>query len=250
MYKVCLRGLFFVVMVILSGTVLSGCCHYNRAPDYTTYYNPLPEAERALAAAAAAGMDRECPDKFNAVKAKIEKAHSLNKAARINESLKMARQAICDARNLCPEERTPPLPPPATPAPLPPPVSEPETTQERVSIILTPIHFDYDRATLTPYAKEILKNNISMLQSNAGVRVQIEGHACAHGSEKYNMALSERRANAVKEYLVRSGISEDRLRTVAYGETRQAMPEIPTSENWNSPEAQANRRVQFEVILK
>jgi outer membrane protein OmpA-like peptidoglycan-associated protein len=64
------------------------------------------------------------------------------------------------------------------------------------------------------------------------------------------MALSERRSNAVKEYLVNDGISADRLSTIAYGETRLAMPENPTPDNKESTEAKANRRVHFEVTAQ
>ena len=97
---------------------------------------------------------------------------------------------------------------------------------------------------------DILDSNIKTLKENPGVNVQIEGHTCAHGTEDYNMALGERRANAVKEYLVNQGIAADRMTTISYGETRLAMPEIPTPKNKESKEAKANRRVHFEVIVK
>jgi outer membrane protein OmpA-like peptidoglycan-associated protein len=80
-----------------------------------------------------------------------------------------------------------------------------------------------------------------------GRKVQIEGHTCAHGAEDYNMALGERRANAVKEYLVNEGIAADRMTTISYGETRLALPEIPTSKNKESKEAKTNRRAHFET---
>ncbi|MBI5101700.1 MAG: hypothetical protein HZB33_07710 [Nitrospirae bacterium] len=64
------------------------------------------------------------------------------------------------------------------------------------------------------------------------------------------MALGERRAGAVKEYFMSQGIGADRLLTISYGETRLAMPEIPTAHNKESKEAKANRRVHFEVIVK
>ncbi len=142
-----------------------------------------------------------------------------------------------------------PAPAPAPEAAKPAPASE-TPKAEPVKIILEDIHFDFDKATLTPVAKEILGKNIQTIKANQGMKVQIEGHACAHGPEKYNMALSERRANAVKEYLVKAGIDSDRLATIAYGETRLAMPEIPTPRNKESVEARTNRRVHFEVIVK
>jgi OOP family OmpA-OmpF porin len=119
-----------------------------------------------------------------------------------------------------------------------------------VKIILEDIHFDFDEATLTKEALDILDSNIKTLKDNPGINVQIEGHTCAHGAEDYNMALGERRANAVKEYLANKGISADRMTTISYGETRLAMPEVPTPKNKNSTEAKTNRRVHFEVIVK
>ncbi len=146
----------------------------------------------------------------------------------------------------------PPPPPPAPkpePAPVPPPPPPPPPPAP-VKIILEDVHFDFDQATLTSEARAILDSNINTLKSNPGISVQIEGHTCAHGKDDYNMALGERRANAVKEYLVNAGVGMGRLSTISYGETRLAMPEVPTAKNKNSAEAKANRRVHFEVIVK
>jgi outer membrane protein OmpA-like peptidoglycan-associated protein len=116
--------------------------------------------------------------------------------------------------------------------------------------VLEDVHFDFDKATLTNEAKAILARDVAALKENSGVKVQIEGHTCAHGKDDYNMALGERRANAVKEFLVKEGVDAGRLSTISYGETRLAMPETPTAKNKNSTEAKANRRVHFEVIMK
>jgi OOP family OmpA-OmpF porin len=116
-------------------------------------------------------------------------------------------------------------------------------------ITLEDIHFDFDKATLTEEASGMLKKNIQSMKENPGIKVRIEGHTCAHGQDDYNLRLSERRANAVKEYLMKEGgISSERLTTIAYGETRLAMPETPTPQNKNSAEAKTNRRVHFVVI--
>lgn len=149
---------------------------------------------------------------------------------------------------------TPPPAPSPTPAPTPvaeaTPAPSPAATPAPVKVILEDIHFEFNKATLTHTAEELLDRNIQMIRENPGIEVQIEGHACAHGPDDYNMALSERRANAVKEYLVKGGIPAERLTTIAYGETRLAMPEIPTPYNKESVEARTNRRVHFEVIVK
>ncbi|TAN44491.1 MAG: OmpA family protein [Nitrospirae bacterium] len=142
------------------------------------------------------------------------------------------------------------------PGPRPAPRQEPMDYAQKpkyaapVKVVLEDIHFDFDKATLTKEAKKILDDNARKIKENSGIGVQIEGHACAHGTEEHNAALSERRANAVKEYLVKSGIAADRLSTLSYGEKRLAMPEVPTPKNKNSKEAKANRRVHFEVIVK
>jgi len=117
--------------------------------------------------------------------------------------------------------------------------------------VLEDVHFAFDKATLTDEAKAILFRNIATLKENPGIKVTVEGHTCAHGSPQYNMRLGERRAQAVREFLVREGgIDESRMTTISYGETRLAMPEIPTAANVNSPECNANRRVHFEIVVQ
>ncbi|MCK5427423.1 MAG: OmpA family protein, partial [Thermodesulfovibrionia bacterium] len=126
----------------------------------------------------------------------------------------------------------------------PPPVKEVKV------IVLEDVHFEYNKATLTEEAKMILTSNIQLLRENPEITILIEGHSCAHGKEDYNLRLSERRATAVKEYLIAEGdITGDRMDTITYGESRLAMPEIPTLANRNSAEAKANRRVHFKVIV-
>ncbi|RJQ49624.1 MAG: outer membrane beta-barrel domain-containing protein [Nitrospiraceae bacterium] len=151
-----------------------------------------------------------------------------------------------------PEPMPEPKPEPVAPAPAPEPVTPPPPppAPEAKVIVLDDIHFDFDKATLTDEAKSLLKQNLQTMKDNPGMKVRIEGHACAHGPEDYNLRLSDRRANAVKEYLVNGGVSADRLSTISYGETRLAMPEVPTPQNKNSNEAKANRRVHFEVLFQ
>ena len=201
-----------------------------------------------------AGKDKECPAEFNAAKDMVDKAYEIYMACRTKEAIDMAQDAIGKIKALCPakpvaEMKPEPKPEPVPPPP-PPPAPPPAPVVEPVKIILEDIHFDFDKATLTKVAMGILDSDIKTLKENPGVNVQIEGHTCAHGSEDYNMALGERRANAVKEYLANQGIAAGRMTTISYGETRLAMPEIPTPKNKESKEAKANRRVHFEVIVK
>ena len=112
------------------------------------------------------------------------------------------------------------------------------------------VHFDFDQATLKPEAQAILKRNIRVLKENPKTQIRIAGYTSASGTEAYNQKLSERRANAVKEYLVKEGvIASDRLSIIGYGETRPAMYEA-APENLYSEAAKANMRVLFEIIVE
>jgi peptidoglycan-associated lipoprotein len=80
------------------------------------------------------------------------------------------------------------------------------------------IHFDFDKYVLSPQAMMILDDKAAYLREHAGVRVLVEGHADDRGSNEYNLALGDRRANSAKNYLVKSGVAESRITTISYGE--------------------------------
>jgi len=107
---------------------------------------------------------------------------------------------------------------------------------------LTVVYFDFDRAEIRPDAKSVLRNNASAIMANAewGV-ITIEGHCDERGSEEYNLALGERRANAVKRYLADLGVPSNRMRTVSFGEARPAVPGHDESA-WRY-----NRRADFKA---
>ena len=256
--KIAKRVLIFVI-AMFSMSFMVGCAHLERGPKdrpgYLQYHKPLPEAARLLDEARDAGKDKECPAEYNEAKEMVDRAFDIYMACRTQEAIDLAKTAIIKIRALCPPKRIAeikpepkpeplPEPKPTLPPPPPPPVVEP------VKISLEDIHFDFDKASLTKVATGILDSNLKTLKANPGINVQIEGHTCAHGAEDYNMALGERRANAVKEYLVNQGIASGRMSTISYGETRLAMPEIPTPKNKDSKEASTNRRVHFEVNVK
>ena len=112
------------------------------------------------------------------------------------------------------------------------------------------IHFDFDKSTLKPEAQAILKRNIQLLKDNPKAKVRIAGYTYASGTEEYNQKLSERRANAVREYLINEGIiAPDRLTIIGYGETRPAMYEAAPKELY-SKAAKANMRALFEIVVQ
>ena len=114
----------------------------------------------------------------------------------------------------------------------------------REELTFEDVHFDFDRYNLRPDALKILDDAITKLQANPDVRVTIEGHCDSIGTVEYNLALGERRANAVRDYLASRGITNVRLRTVSYGEER------PVADNSTAQGRAQNRRAHLAVILE
>lgn len=106
---------------------------------------------------------------------------------------------------------------------------------------LSTIYFDYDSAKLSNETKQTLKAAVGSLKSAKSMTVNIEGHADERGSNEYNLALGQRRANAVRDYLSALGLGKVKLKTISYGEERPAV-------NGTDESAYAkNRRVEFET---
>lgn len=146
--------------------------------------------------------------------------------------------------SLVPEEEPPPpprraAPTPPPPPPPPPPKPEPEVRQR---IVLRGVNFDFNRAEIRPDAAIILDEAARLLNQEPGARVRVEGHTDWIGTEDYNQTLSERRAEAVKTYLVDHGVSVDRLSTVGYGESN------PIATNETQEGRALNRRVELKVL--
>lgn len=87
------------------------------------------------------------------------------------------------------------------------------------------VYFDYDESMLSDDTREKLSRNADLLKSQPQFSVTIEGHADSRGTSEYNLALGERRANAVRDYMVSLGVPGNRLRTLSYGEERQVCSE-------------------------
>ncbi len=109
---------------------------------------------------------------------------------------------------------------------------------------LRSINFEYDRAVLTAEAKKRIQGNADWLKSQDGLKMQIEGHCDARGSIEYNLSLGERRAQAVKNYMVSLGVGSDRLSIISYGK------EKPLSNGDSEADHQRNRRANFLPLGK
>ena len=112
-----------------------------------------------------------------------------------------------------------PVVPPA-PAPPPAPLAAPAPPPPPAPVPLKDVFFDYDKAMVRDDQKAALNENVTWLKANSGAKVLLEGHCDERGTAEYNLALGERRAKAVKDYLVGAGIAADRVSTISYGEER------------------------------
>lgn len=113
---------------------------------------------------------------------------------------------------------------------------------ERVDMTIpNDILFAFDSSVIRESAKPTLARVAQALARNPERSLSIEGHTCDIGTEEYNQGLSERRAAAVKEYLVNSGISADRITTIGYGETNPLVP------NESESARELNRRVELTI---
>jgi|GEM_PF-571059 len=135
------------------------------------------------------------------------------------------------------EEAPPPPPPPA-----PPPAAKPTMPPVTKKIVLRGVTFAFDSAELSDDATPILDEAARSLKGAGKVRVSVEGHTDATGSEEYNLGLSQRRAASVAEYLQGQGIDGERLETAGFGE------EKPVATNDTRDGRAQNRRVELRVI--
>jgi len=100
----------------------------------------------------------------------------------------------------------------------------PELVRQIEGFEATDIYFDFDKSNLKPEAQETLKKKAAFLRYNPSFALLIGGNCDNRGTEEYNLALGERRADSAKQYLIALGISGDRIKTISYGELRPADP--------------------------
>ena len=109
---------------------------------------------------------------------------------------------------------------------------------------LKTVYFAFNSSTLSYDTREALNNNAEFLKANPSVKVEIEGHADERGSVQYNLALGERRAKAVRDYLVAMGIEGSRMTTISFGKER------PIAFGHDESAWSQNRRANFVVTAK
>ena len=97
------------------------------------------------------------------------------------------------------------------------------TPDELLAKVGSTVYFDYDQSSLTSEAQATLDRQAAFLKASPSFRLVIEGHCDERGTREYNLALGDRRASAVRDYLVAKGINSSRLSTISYGKERPSV---------------------------
>ena len=135
----------------------------------------------------------------------------------------------------CPKKK--PVP---TPTPTPMASSAMNTPVPAPDCDLNPVYFEFDQALIRSDGRTALRGVAECLSANAEWSVKVAGHADERGSTEYNLGLGERRANAVRDYLINLGVGSRQMATISYGEERPAT-QGASEDAWSQ-----NRRVEFE----
>jgi len=123
-------------------------------------------------------------------------------------------------------------------------VESKEMAMEEQENLFQDIHFDFDKYDVKEEYKPELKKIAPWMAKNAGAKLSVEGHTDERGTNEYNLALGDRRAKAVKDYLVSLGVPSSRIDTISYGEEKPLCTDH-TEECWAK-----NRRAHFVVLHK
>ena len=113
--------------------------------------------------------------------------------------------------------------------------------------MLENLYYDFDKHNIRPDAALVLDELIQTMVENPTLKIELSSHTDSRGNDTYNMALSERRANAAVAYIISKGISKDRLEAKGYGETR-LVNECANGVQCSDEEHQANRRTEVKVL--
>jgi len=178
----------------------------------------------------------------------IEKIDEVSALAYMKDS-----SLVCSQPKPIKVAETVPVPSPTAPPPPveppeeepvvqpPPPAPAPEKV-EPTGVKVEEIYFDFDKAEIKPEMHDDLDAVVNYLNLHPSSKIVLGGHASEEGTQKYNLALSKRRNDAVRAYLIQAGIKGDRIIEEAYGETR------PEYSNATEEGRAHNRRVEFHYV--
>ena len=204
------KSLSIIVLILCFGLILTGC-------PKKTVVKEEPSVKRA---------EELAVEKEKAAKLEAERTAKEKELARIREEeAKKAREKEFEKSLVAKKELG----------------IEGEVLESK---LLKDIHFDFDKYDIRPGDAEVLKGNAALLMKHPTVKIQIEGHCDERGTNEYNLALGERRANSAKKYLISLGMRADQISTISYGE------EKPLDPGHNEEAWRKNRRDHFIILSK
>lgn len=119
-----------------------------------------------------------------------------------------------------------------------------EAPVDAAEVHLLPVYFDFNRYDLRADGHAVLEKNLDILQKHADLKIELEGHCDEAGTDEYNLQLGWKRADAVRDYLIKAGIDASRLSRVSYGKTRPAFLGRDLASHAK------NRRVDFKILSR
>ncbi len=249
------RWMMLLILLFVGTMILSGC---TASRETVMAYN---EAKETFQRATIADAKKCAPCQYGTAEGYLALAdHELKYYWRELEDLQRSTKTVQDksseALKLTPCEKPappPPTPPPPTPPPpTPPPPTPPAPTPPAPTPpppkpaeppVLDTIYFDPAKTNINPAAAKALDRNGMILKENPQLKVEIGGHTDESGNEKANQAISEKRAESAKKYLMdKFNIAADRMTVKGYGATK------PIADNSTQEGRAKNRRVEFKYL--
>lgn len=230
----------WVGALVMSALLVTGC---PASPPLKAF----EDAKGALKGATAAGAGKCAEDELRSAKALMKAARKLmgegkyeQAKTRFEAARKLARQAQAKAAALGDRCRKRAIV--STVVPRPPRISASgEQPQADTRTTLDPVYFSFNEYTLTESSRNRLRRHGEYLARRKTIKIEVQGHCDQRGSVEYNLALGERRALAVKRFLIRMGVPRKNVSIISYGHQRPADPRN------NSTAWAKNRRAEFRI---
>ncbi len=216
---------------LIGGVLLLAGCVARNDPLFSKH---IKAADQAIEDARGRGVDKQDPAKFRALVKLRDDAEKAYMACFYYKAKDMTRQVVQTAKAL---EGLPKTAVKSVPAKKRPASPKAVKTSVRKPLKFGVVQFDFDRYTVKPKFYPVLNQAVSILKKAPGLRMSIEGHADSVGTLSYNQALSEKRAESVMNYLVKKGVSRDRISIKGFGK------ESPVASNDTEEGRARNRRV-------
>ncbi len=215
------RSYVAVLISLLTLVFFAGCAGLEFAPKKGVWMYPkeLVQADKAVSSAEKAGKNKQCPIEFGEAKAATDKAYGTYLACKTKEGIDMAKDAEKKTNALCPKH-----------------------PKVLAKFTLT-INFDFNKAKIRKSDMEHLRKAIEFIKKYPSKKIMLEGHTDSIGSERYNLKLSAKRADATKKYLVETGgVDAMSISAQGLGEER------PVASNKTTAGRAQNRRVDILIL--